>query len=73
MIRNSFRKLALGLTIAALSAYAGTALAQSGTSTTTNPPTTTPPPPAPSSVTGTDPEPQGDVIMAVVLTLLHMA
>jgi hypothetical protein len=73
MIRNSFRKLALGLTIAALSANAGTALAQSGNSTTTNPPTTTTQPPAPDSVTGTDPEPQGDVFMTVVLALLHMA
>jgi hypothetical protein len=72
MIRNSFCKFALGLAIAALSTNAGTAFAQSGTSTTTNPPTTAPPPPAPNSVTGTDPEPQGDVIMTVVLALLHM-
>lgn len=73
MIPNHIRKLALALTLATLSANTGTALAQSGTTTTTNPPTTTAPPPASGSVTGTDPEPQGDVIMAIVLSLLQLA
>jgi hypothetical protein len=73
MIRNFARKLVLALTVAALSANAGTVLAQSATSTTNNPPTSTTPPPTPNSVTGTDPEPQGDIIITVVLALLHLA
>jgi hypothetical protein len=63
MTKQTARKLTLALTLAALMAPAGMAFAQS---------TTEPPTPTPLSVTGTNPEPQGDVIH-MVLVFLHLA
>jgi hypothetical protein len=58
MIKNITRKLCLGLTLAALVAPAGTAIAQP----------TTPPPTNPTVVTGTDPEPQ--IVRQIILTII---
>jgi hypothetical protein len=70
MIRNATRTFALALTLAALMAPAGEALAQS-----TTPPPPPPPPtttPTPGSVTGTNPEPKNAVV-EMVLVFLHLA
>jgi len=70
MLKNASRKLTLALTLVVLTAAAGKAIAQS-----TTPPPPPPPPttaPTPSSVTGTNPEPQDDVVHAV-LVFLHLA
>jgi hypothetical protein len=64
MIRNASHKFALAVTLIVLTAPTGRAIAQS--STTTAPPTN------PSVVTGTDPEPQDDIIDAI-LSLLFLA
>ena len=64
MIRNASRKFVLAMTLLVLAAPIGRAVAQSST--------TTPPPTSPSVVTGTDPEPQDDIIDAI-LSLLFLA
>ena len=72
MVKNSIRKFALAVTFAALAASGVTGLAQSAGSTSSNPPSTTTSSSSPNSVTGTDPEPQGDVV-TVLLVLLGLA
>jgi hypothetical protein len=69
MLKNASRKLTLALTLAALMAPAGRAFAQS---TTTPPPPPLPTTATPSSVTGTNPEPQDDTVHKV-LVFLHLA
>jgi len=64
MIRNASRKFALAATLLVLAGPTSRAIAQSSTTT---PPTTNP-----SVVTGTDPEPQDDIIDAI-LSLLFLA
>ena len=66
MIKHAVRKLALASTLLALTMHAGRAFAQS----TSTPPTV--PAPTPSSVGGTDPEPQGTIVV-IILQLLQLA
>jgi Putative transposase/Transposase zinc-binding domain len=60
------RRLVLASTLLALTMHAGRAFAQSTT------PTPTVPAPTPSSVGGTDPEPQGTIVV-IILQLLQLA
>lgn len=62
------RNVTLAMTLALLTASAGKVSAQS-TTTLPPPPSTTP---APSSVTGTNPEPKSAVV-EMLLALLHLA
>ena len=64
MIRNATRKFALTVALLVLIASAGRVLAQSST--------TTPPPADPSVITGTNPEPQDDII-AAILSIFFLA
>lgn len=62
MIRNASRKFALAITLLALAAPIGRAVAQSSTPTSTDP----------SVITGTNPEPQDDIVDEI-LALLFFA
>jgi hypothetical protein len=66
MIKHAARKLVLASTVLALTMHFGSAFAQSTTSTPTVPA------PTPSSVGGTDPEPQGTIVV-IILQLLQLA
>jgi hypothetical protein len=62
MIKHAARKLVFALTLLALTVPAGRAFAQSTTTTA----------PTPSSVGGTDPEPQSTIVV-ILLQLLQLA
>ncbi|MFC5862199.1 hypothetical protein ACFPT7_07835 [Acidicapsa dinghuensis] len=64
MIRNASRKFALAMTLLVLAAPIGRAVAQSST--------TQPAPTDPSVITGTNPEPQDDIVDEI-LALLFFA
>jgi len=64
MLKQILGKTALALTMASFLASSGRTLAQS-------PSSTAPAPPAPTSITGTDPEPQGTII-SIILTILEL-
>ncbi len=66
MIKHAARKLTFAFSLVVLTVPAGRAFAQPTTPTTTAPVAT------PSSVTGTDPEPQGDIV-EIILALLQLA
>jgi hypothetical protein len=66
MVKHAVRKLVLASTLLALTMHAGRAFAQSTTATSTVPA------PTPSSVGGTDPEPQGTIVV-IILQLLQLA
>ena len=66
MIKHAIRKLVLASTLLALTVHAGGAFAQSATSGAPVPS------PAPTSVGGTDPEPQGTIVV-IILQLLQLA
>jgi hypothetical protein len=66
MIKHAVRKLVLASTLLALTVHTGSAFAQSTTTTPTGKA------PTPSSVGGTDPEPQSTIVV-VILQLLQLA
>jgi hypothetical protein len=66
MIKHAARNLVLASTLLALTMHAGRTFAQSTTTTATVPA------PTPTSVGGTDPEPQGTIVV-IILQLLQLA
>ena len=71
MISYTARKLTLALTLVILTAPVGKAFAQSTTPPSIPPTTIAPPPMVPDTVTGTDPEPQDDMVEGI-LGVLHL-
>jgi hypothetical protein len=65
MLKQIVRKTVFALAMASLLASSGRVLAQSTSSNA-------PAPPSPTSITGTDPEPQGTII-SIILTILQLA